>query len=103
MPFKSITDDKTGQEMLEVSLTGQKLLDYPLLNKGTAFTEDERRQFRLLGLLPPHVSTFQNQLERRYQNFVEKTSPLKNTYICCSFRTETKLCFTVFFMSTFLR
>jgi len=103
MPFKSITDDKTGQEMLEVSLTGQKLLDYPLLNKGTAFTEDERRQFRLLGLLPPHVSTFQNQLSADIRISLKKRVLWKNTYILLLFRTETKLCFTVFFMSTFLR
>ena len=36
-------------------IRGMDLLDTPLLNKGTAFTEEERDKFGLHGLLPPHV------------------------------------------------
>jgi len=77
MKFKLIRDDATGEDFVEISVTGQQLLDSPLLNKGTAFDDEERREFGLLGLLPPHVSTFQNQLARRYENFLEKTSDLE--------------------------
>src|SRR5882724_8442422 len=77
MKFKLIRDDATGEDFVEMSVTGQQLLDSPLLNKGTAFDDEERREFGLLGLLPPHVSTFQNQLARRYENFLEKTSDLE--------------------------
>ncbi|HVB38027.1 MAG TPA: oxaloacetate-decarboxylating malate dehydrogenase, partial [Vicinamibacterales bacterium] len=41
------------------------LLNQPLLNKGTAFTEAERDAFRLHGLLPPHIGTLEEQVSRR--------------------------------------
>jgi malate dehydrogenase (oxaloacetate-decarboxylating) len=63
--------------MLEVSLTGQLLLDYPLLNKGMAFTDEERRELGLLGLLPPHVSPMEEQLERNYENYRRKESDIE--------------------------
>ncbi|HEY8459097.1 MAG TPA: oxaloacetate-decarboxylating malate dehydrogenase, partial [Blastocatellia bacterium] len=70
-------DERTGEEIMEVSLYGQLLLDYPLLNKGTAFTDEERREFRLLGLLPPRVSTVEEQLERNYENYRRKESDIE--------------------------
>ena len=45
------------------------LLDNPLLNKGTAFTEDERARFGLEGLLPPRVETLEEQLLRAAQAY----------------------------------
>ena len=49
---------------VETSLSGYELLNDPLLNKGTAFTEEERDEFDLHGLLPPHVSNFEDQVKR---------------------------------------
>ena len=46
--------------------TGYDLLRNPRLNKGTAFTEAERRAFRLEGLLPPAVTTMALQVARRH-------------------------------------
>lgn len=48
---------------------GMDLLDCPLLNKGTAFTEEERARFGLHGLLPPHVETLQAQAVRAYEAY----------------------------------
>ena len=62
---------------METSLTGQLLLDNPLLNKGSAFPEDERRDFGLLGLLPLHCSTIEEQLVRTYENYRRKESDLE--------------------------
>ncbi len=62
---------------IETSLTGQLLLDNPLLNKGSAFSEDERREFGLLGLLPFHCSTVEEQLARTYENYRRKESDLE--------------------------
>ncbi len=52
---------------MDVAVEGIALLTDPLLNKGSAFTEEERTAFSLHGLLPPHVSTLDEQIERRLQ------------------------------------
>ena len=66
-----------GEVVIETSLTGQLLLDNPLLNKGSAFPEEERREFGILGLLPPHCSTVEEQLTRAYENYRRKDSDLE--------------------------
>lgn len=50
---------------IETDLTGFDLINNPMLNKGTAFTDEERCAFGLHGLLPPHVGTLEEQVERR--------------------------------------
>jgi malate dehydrogenase (oxaloacetate-decarboxylating) len=54
---------------IETSLMGLGLLNTPMFNKGTAFPESERDEFSLHGLLPPHVGTLDDQLERRLRAF----------------------------------
>ncbi len=71
-----IRRDPTGEQYLQTALHGRALLEQPLLNKGSAFTEAERVEFGLTGLLPPGVSTPQVQLERIYGNYRQKTSNL---------------------------
>ena len=61
----------------EAGLTGHLLLDHPLLNEGSAFTEAERRSHGLLGLLPYHCSTVGEQLARVYGNYQRKDSDLE--------------------------
>ncbi|WP_131113998.1 NAD-dependent malic enzyme [Lichenihabitans psoromatis] len=51
--------------VIETHLSGYDLINRPLLNKGTAFTDGERDQFRLHGILPPHVGTIESQAARR--------------------------------------
>lgn len=60
------SDDGNGQA-IETTLSGVCLLENPLLNKATAFTKRERIDFRLLGLLPPHVESLEEQLDRAYE------------------------------------
>ncbi|MDB5219558.1 MAG: sfcA [Myxococcaceae bacterium] len=62
---------------LEVEKTGPELLRDPLLNKGTAFTEEERDAFGLHGLLPPHVGSLEAQLQRRLDGFRSKRTALE--------------------------
>ncbi|SDG65425.1 NAD-dependent malic enzyme [Propionivibrio dicarboxylicus] len=50
---------------LGLSLRGYDLLDNPLYNEGTAFTQEERDGFGLNGLLPPHVFSIDEQIKRR--------------------------------------
>lgn len=56
---------------------GMDLLDTPLLNKGTAFTEEERTVFGLLGLLPPHVEMLEEQVVRAYEAYQRKDDDLE--------------------------
>ncbi len=55
---------------------GMALLHDPLLNKGTAFTEAERDALGLRGLLPPHVHTQEEQMERSLQQLRRMADPL---------------------------
>jgi len=55
--------------MIETALSGYELLNDPLLNKGTAFTEEERDEFNLHGLLPPYVTSLDLQVDRRLEAF----------------------------------
>ena len=56
---------RNAETPVETNLTGYELINTPILNKGTAFTEEERSAFRLHGLLPPHIGTLDEQVERR--------------------------------------
>ena len=42
------------------------ILNDPFLNKGTAFTMEERKKFGLIGLLPPHIQTLKEQAEHTF-------------------------------------
>jgi malate dehydrogenase (oxaloacetate-decarboxylating) len=75
--FEIRRDPATGEQFLATALHGRALLEQPLLNKGSAFTEAERHEFGLEGLLPPGVSAPEVQLERIYGNYRQKTSNLE--------------------------
>lgn len=77
IPFRTARDEKTGEEVLEVSIKGQLLLDYPLLNKGSAFPEEERRELGLIGLVPPHQADMEEQLVRLYENYRRKETDME--------------------------
>ena len=80
--FTTAIDEATGDGYLAVSLRGEELLKSPLLNKGTAFTREERDEFALHGLLPHHASTIEEQLLRvRAQNDEKPSEIQKNIYL----------------------
>lgn len=67
---------------LYIPYAGPVLLEFPLLNKGSAFSMEERSSFNLLGLLPEVVETIEEQAERawiQYQGF--KTEIDKHIYL----------------------
>ena len=66
---------KSSEETCQVSLSGCGLLNSPRLNKGTAFSNRERDIFDLHGLLPPHVGSLDDQVERRLQALAEQVTP----------------------------
>jgi malate dehydrogenase (oxaloacetate-decarboxylating) len=71
------TQTPTDSGFIETGLFGYELLNDPLLNKGTAFTEEERDAFELHGLLPPNVATLEEQVTRRMQAFRQLPSDLE--------------------------
>ena len=88
-----IHDDQIDRDVLEVSLTGQMLLENPLLNKGSSFPEDERREFHLLGLLPPHVASLEVQLARTYENYRRKDDDLERYIFLASLQDRNEILF----------
>jgi malate dehydrogenase (oxaloacetate-decarboxylating) len=64
--------DNNGNPYLETSLTGYALLSNPLLNKGMAFTQQERLEFNLLGLIPPQETTLAIQRSRSFESYQSK-------------------------------
>jgi len=82
LEFQFIKNKTTGEEWLETSLNGKALLTTPQLNKGTAFTLEERKTFNLTGKLPSHVETLEKQIERTYQQYQTYETPLhKNVFL----------------------
>ncbi len=69
--------DSDGNEFRPVSLTGVDLLNDRILNKGTAFSPEERTAFHLKGLIPPNVQTFEDQLKRVYQGYLNAETDIQ--------------------------
>ena len=59
----------TDPNYLYIHHSGPGLIETPLLNKGSAFTQKERESFNLAGLLPPRYETIEEQVERCYQQY----------------------------------
>ncbi len=66
-----------GAWRVEVPMRGARLLEHPMYNKSSAFTEEERRRFGLEGLLPSSVSSMETQARRVYGNIARKSDPLE--------------------------
>jgi len=71
-----------GDGCYKTKARGMAVLTTPLLNKGTAFTADERRELGLTGLLPPVVSTLEAQVKAAYAQYRRLPDALnKNIYL----------------------
>jgi malate dehydrogenase (oxaloacetate-decarboxylating) len=70
-------DPFTGEEYIEVPFKGRRLVEHPMYNKGTAFSEEERETFELTGLFPERVSNLDVQTKRSYGHFSAKTTNLE--------------------------
>ncbi|HYM49906.1 MAG TPA: NAD-dependent malic enzyme [Candidatus Limnocylindrales bacterium] len=67
---------------IETSLRGHAVLHEPFINKGTAFSLEERAALRLTGLLPPAIKTLDQQAGRAYQQFRRQPDDLaRNVYL----------------------
>jgi malate dehydrogenase (oxaloacetate-decarboxylating) len=75
-PAIELVRDSNGNATLQVSTRGEEVLRDPLVNKGTAFTREERAALGLEGLLPPAVETLEKQIDRAYSAFHREPSSL---------------------------
>ncbi|AVM70683.1 NAD-dependent malic enzyme [Streptococcus mutans] len=73
------------------------ILNDPFLNKGTAFTMEERKKFGLIGLLPPHIQTLKEQAEQAYAQMQTKANNLeKRLFLMEIFNTNRTLFYYLF-------
>ncbi|MGI5516413.1 NAD-dependent malic enzyme [Streptomyces sp. CA-106131] len=72
----------SAERQLETKARGRAVLADPRLNRGTAFTQEERRELGLVGLIPPQVLTQDQQAVRAYQQYeAQPTDLAKNVYL----------------------
>lgn len=73
-------------------MRGQEILNNPFLNKGTAFTEEERAELGLTGMLPAHVRTIQEQADQAYAQYLTKVNDVeKRIFLSTLFDTNRTL------------
>lgn len=78
-------------------MNAHDILNNPFLNKGTAFTQEERKELGLIGLLPPHVQTIEEQAEQAYLQYVTKESDIeKRHFLMEIFNTNRTLFYYLF-------
>ena len=76
-----------------VAVTGVQLIHDPFLNKGTAFSEEERDKLSLRGLLPPVVQSMEAQVAKAMENFAEKATDLEKYLYLISLQDENRTLF----------
>src|SRR5215467_12669991 len=79
--------------------TGYDLLRNPRLNKGTAFTEAERRAYGLEGLLPPAVTTIELQVARRHAEIASLDDDLQKYLVLSDLQARNETLFYAVLMS----
>ncbi len=78
-------------------MRAHEILNNPFLNKGTAFTMEERKELGLIGLLPPYIQTIEEQAEQTYQHYLEKPSDVeKRHFLMEIFNTNRTLFYYLF-------
>ena len=75
--MSTATQSPLTETPLQVSLSGLDLINNPRLNKGTAFTDHERDIFDLHGLLPPHIGSLDEQVQRRTHALADQPTPFE--------------------------
>ncbi|WP_419155321.1 malolactic enzyme [Weissella minor] len=79
-----------------VKMRGYEVLNNPFMNKGTAFTEQERNTLGLTGLLPSHVQTIDEQADQAYKQYQAKQTNLeKRLYLSQIFNENRTLFFNL--------
>lgn len=78
-------------------MRGHDILNNPFKNKGTAFTQEERQELGLVGLLPPYVQTLEEQAAQTYAHMHQKANDLeKRLFLMEIFNTNRTLFYYLF-------
>jgi len=78
-------------------MNAHEILNNPFLNKGTAFTLEERKELGLIGLLPPHVQTIEEQSEQAYLQYVTKDSDIEKRHFLMEIFNTNRILFYYLF------
>lgn len=67
---------RDGKEVVRIAARGREVLTHPMINYGTAYTQDERRALGISGLLPSGVMSVYEQIKRLYRQYLAEPSDL---------------------------
>lgn len=80
--YRKLPGPSAARWRLEPLVTGPALLGDPILNRGNAFTPQERQELDLVGLLPPTITTLEEQVKRSYAQYQRQPTDLsKNVFL----------------------
>ncbi len=91
--FAFKTDPATGEDYYEVYTRGRQVLNDPHLNKGAAFTREEREALGLEGLVRPAVLSLETEVERAYEAFRRKPDDLEKYIFLVALQDRSEVVF----------
>ena len=93
MKFELVRNNECKIEGIKTDVEGEDLLSDSFLNKGTAFTEEERKTFNLLGKLPSKIETIDEQLGRCYVQFQRQVDDISKYIYLRNLRSNNETLF----------
>ena len=90
-PYELVSEP--GGVLARINVRGSAVLALPAINRGTAFTLDERQALGLDGLLPSGVTTLEGQVRRVYAQYLEQANPLRKWVYLANLRDRNEVLF----------
>src|SRR5260370_33899981 len=91
--YRLLPGESTGRRRLETWFTGSALVRDPMLNRGTAWSLEERKQLGLLGLLPSAVMPLDEQVKRSYAQYQEIEDDLRKNFFLTALQDSNEVLF----------
>ncbi|HBL16108.1 MAG: hypothetical protein A2X36_16890 [Elusimicrobia bacterium GWA2_69_24] len=93
--FRYVTqrDAFTGEDYVEVPFKGHRLVESPMFNKGTAFSQEERDSLDLDGLFPDDVQDLERQVQRCWESYGAKSTDLEKYIYLVSLQDRSETLF----------
>jgi malate dehydrogenase (oxaloacetate-decarboxylating) len=80
-------------KIVKTKLRSRAVIQNPLLNKGSAFTQKERDELKLHGLIPQGLSSIEDQVKRRYDRFSKLATPLEKSLFLSELQNNNEILF----------